>query len=324
MDGFSADNLTTMVEKVTSGATEAIGEIEMEGYDSDDLSGMIEKVTSGATGALDQIQISGYDAADLSSMVEKITAGSTKALGKIKMTGFDKDDISGMVEKITTGSTKALGEIKMDGYSSDNLTTMLEKVTEGATGALGEINIEGLDESEFQSLVTKIGDGQPGLGEIRMDGYDHLNPTNELKDKILQGTSEGLTKIKSTTGAAFINGVSSSKDDGTYGSGVEILIQVNFSSDVFVEGTPGLLLETGQVDRSASYASGTGSSTLVFSYITQASDITPDLDYASPASLVLNGGSIKDASGKKAMILLPPPGTKGHCLPTRTSSSAAT
>ena len=56
----------------------------MDGYDADDLSSMIEKVTSGATGALGRIKMTGYDSSKLSGMVEKITSGSTGALGKSK------------------------------------------------------------------------------------------------------------------------------------------------------------------------------------------------------------------------------------------------
>ena len=200
----------------------------------------------------------------------------------------------------------------MEGHSSDNLTTMLEKVTEGATGALSDISMDGLDESEFQDLVGKIGDGATNtLSEIRMEGYDHEKPPSELTDKIQDGTSEGFTKIKNRSDAVYITGVSASQADGTYGSGQELSIRVSFSQTVFVEGSPALVLETGETNRSASYASGTGSSTLVFSYIIQPSDLSPDLDYASPAALLLNGGSIKDGSSKKAMILLPPPGTEG-------------
>ena len=51
MAGFSADNLTSMVEKVTAGATGALGKIEMTGYDAADLSGMIESA-AGATSPL--------------------------------------------------------------------------------------------------------------------------------------------------------------------------------------------------------------------------------------------------------------------------------
>ena len=55
-------------------------------------------------------------------------------------------------------------------------------------------------------------------------------------------------------------------------------------------------------------SSGAASNTLVFSYIIQASDITPDLDYYV---LHPNWWLRVGPSGKKAMILLPPPGTKG-------------
>ena len=70
----------------------------MTGYDSTKLTGMIEKVTAGATGALGNIKMSGFEAGDLSGMVEKISAGATSALGEIKMTGYDSNDLSAMVE----------------------------------------------------------------------------------------------------------------------------------------------------------------------------------------------------------------------------------
>ena len=169
-------------------------------------------------------------------------------LGKIKMQGYDKDDLSGMVEKITSGSTKALGNIEMDGYSSDNLTSMLEKVTEGATGALSYISMDGLDESEFQDLVGKIGDGATNsLGEIRMTGYDHEKPPSDLTDKINLGTNDGFKKLKTRSKAAYVTGVTATQSDGSYQSGSQISVRVTFSQNVFVEGSPSLVLETGSV-----------------------------------------------------------------------------
>ena len=226
---------------------------------------------------------------------EKITQ-DPQAPWENQMQGYDKDDLSGMVEKITSGSTKALGNIEMDGYSSDNLTSMLEKVTEGATGALSDISMDGLDESEFQDLVGKIGDGATNsLGEIRMTGYDHEKPPSDLTDKINLGTNDGFKKLKTRSKAAYVTGVTATQSDGTYGTGSEISVRVTFSQNVFVEGSPSLVLETGSINRSATYASGSSSSNLVFSYIIQSSDLSPDLDYASASALVLNGGSIKDS-----------------------------
>ncbi len=78
-----------------------------------------------------------------------------------------------------------------------------------------------------------------------------------------------------------------------------------------VTGTPQLTLETGPVNRTINYVSGSGSNTLVFSYLTGAGDESPDLDYASINALTLNGGTITDISGNPAILILPVPGTAG-------------
>ena len=143
-----------------------------------------------------------------------------------------------------------------------------------------------------------------------MTGYDHEKP-QVITDKINLGTNDSFKKLKTRSKAAYVTGVTATQSDGTYGTGSEISVKVTFSQNVFVEGSPSLVLETGSINRSSIYASGSGSSNLVFSYIIQSSDISPDLDYASASALVLNGGSIKDSISKKAMILLPPPGTEG-------------
>ncbi len=102
-----------------------------------------------------------------------------------------------------------------------------------------------------------------------------------------------------------ISNVTSTKDDGTYGIGETIVITVGFSETVTVTGTPQLLLETGTVDRTVNYSSGSGSSNLNFSYTTQAGDESDDLDYASTSALT---GTIKDVAGNDATLTLPSPG----------------
>ena len=83
MDGFSADNLTSMVEKVTS-ANRSSGGYHDGGLlrrqpDLDGRKGFLRSHR-----CLGRIKMNGYDSSRLSGMVEKITSGSTKALGKIK------------------------------------------------------------------------------------------------------------------------------------------------------------------------------------------------------------------------------------------------
>ena len=78
--------------------------------------------------------------------------------------------------------------------------------------------------------------------------------------------------------------------------GKRLLLQIGFSEVVNVTGTPQLTLETGGSDAVVNYSSGTGSNTLTFNYTLSSGEISSDLDYKATSSLVLNGGTIKDAA----------------------------
>ena len=147
----------------------------MTGYDSSDLSGMIEKVTAGATGALGNITMTGYDSSDLSGMVTKITSGATGALGNISMTGYDSDDLSGMVSKITSGATGALGDISMEGYSSDNVSAFTTTITNSVTSSLGNITMSGYNAST-DNLTSYVTSGASSASLIFL-GSDNVTGT---------------------------------------------------------------------------------------------------------------------------------------------------
>ncbi|MEM7179508.1 MAG: LamG-like jellyroll fold domain-containing protein [Spirochaetota bacterium] len=126
--------------------------------------------------------------------------------------------------------------------------------------------------------------------------------------------SEYLMPTGFTTGTSTvptIANVSVNLSDGTYNTGQTIEVSVTFSESVVVSGSPYLILETGSTDTTASYASGSGSSTLVFSYTVVSSDVASDLDYVSTSSLELNGGSIQSQSAITADLTLPVPGASG-------------
>jgi hypothetical protein len=110
------------------------------------------------------------------------------------------------------------------------------------------------------------------------------------------------------TTSATVTGVTSSATNGSYKSGQSISIQVNFSEAVTVTGTPQLTLETGATDAVVNYASGSGTSSLTFTYTIAAGHTSSDLDYQSTSALALNGGSITDAAGNSANLTLANPG----------------
>ena len=113
------------------------------------------------------------------------------------------------------------------------------------------------------------------------------------------GSNSGHVRIyQGDTTAPTVSSVTSSSADGSYKVGDSIAISITFSESVELVtsatanstgGTPFLELETGTNNRRASYTSGTGSSTLVFSYTVQSGDTASDLDYASTSALTNSG-----------------------------------
>lgn len=105
-----------------------------------------------------------------------------------------------------------------------------------------------------------------------------------------------------------ILGVGTSTPNGSYRVGDQIQVQVQFDQSVFVDtggGMPTLLLETGVIDRSATYFGGSGSNTLTFFYVVQAGDLSADLNYASTGALSLNGSQIRNGANDMAFLTLP-------------------
>ena len=79
-------------------------------------------------------------------------------------------------------------------------------------------------------------------------------------------------------------------------AGTALSFPVTFSEPVNVTGSPRLSLNVGGVARYATYASGSGTTTLTFTYNTVVGDV--DLDGVALSSpLDLNGGTIKDLAG---------------------------
>ena len=105
-----------------------------------------------------------------------------------------------------------------------------------------------------------------------------------------------------------VAGVTSSKANGAYTVGAVIPIQVTFSENVTVTGTPRLTLNNGAV---VDYSGGCGSTTLTFDYTVAAGQDVADLDYTTATSLAPNGGTIRDGAGTDVSLTLPDPGGTG-------------
>ncbi len=148
-------------------------------------------------------------------------------------------------------------------------------------------------------LSDVVGYAKPSFVDIDGDG--------DLDGLIGDGNGNTLF-FQNTTPSLGVNSITA---NGIYTTGSVITLTVRFSEAVVVTGAPRLQLETGAIDRFATFSGGSGSDTLTFSYTVQAGDNTSDLDLVSPNALSLNGGTIRDAAGNSANLLLVSPGAAG-------------
>jgi hypothetical protein len=144
------------------------------------------------------------------------------------------------------------------------------------------------------------------------------------------GSIAAIAAIVIDTVIPVVIDVDSTKPNGIYGVGVVIPVRVKFSKAVVVTGAPSIQLETGVTDTTVPYTSGSGSTSLIFTYTVAAGHDSSDLDYFA-ASLAANTGTIKDLAGNTANLTLPAPGAAGSLaanstivVNTATDSSAPT
>ena len=85
-------------------------------------------------------------------------------------------------------------------------------------------------------------------------------------------------------------------------AGDEVSVTATFNENVPVTGTPQLALVVGSTDRTATYTSGSGSTTLVFKYTIQAVETDDDGISIEANVLALSSGTIRDLAGNNATI----------------------
>ncbi|MEO1210899.1 MAG: hypothetical protein AAFX78_15350 [Cyanobacteria bacterium J06638_20] len=191
----------------------------------------------------------------------------------------------------------------------ENLNPADFRITGGSTATVSNINNVG-GGVVFDVTVSggDIGDDtfSGTLGLTLANGSDISDAAGNLA--VVAGGATVETYTFDNT-APTITNVTAQQADGIYDVDDEILIEVTFDDVVTVAGTPTLTLETGVDDAIATYVSGDGTDTLIFTYTVRAGDETIDLDYLGTDALALGAGSaIQDEFGNNAILALPEPG----------------
>ncbi|MFT6069164.1 MAG: hypothetical protein ACJAT2_000359 [Bacteriovoracaceae bacterium] len=148
---------------------------------------------------------------------------------------------------------------------------------------------------------------------LNLDGGTIQN--GALQDALINLAAPGATNSISDNQDILVDGedptvsqVYTLKANGAYRSGEIIDVVVQFSEPVNISGAPSITLATGGANTDVSYTSGSGTSSITFSYTVGGTDTSTDLDYLSTSSLVLNAGTIRDTTLNDAVLTLAAPG----------------
>ncbi|WP_346347947.1 beta strand repeat-containing protein, partial [Shewanella hafniensis] len=228
------------------------------------------------------------------SSITASTANGTYKVGDVISVEVNFDEavlVTGTPQlTLETGSTDRT--INYTSGSNSSTLTFSYTVQSGDTSA-------DLDYVATNSLMLNSGtirDAASNNATLTLPSPGAANSLGANKNIIIDGVAPTVSSVTSSTA------------NGTYKIGDSISIQVDFSEAVTVTGTPQFTLETGATDRTANYASGSGSSALTFNYTIQSGDTSSDLDYVATNSLALNSGTIRDAATNNATLTLASPG----------------
>ena len=129
-------------------------------------------------------------------------------------------------------------------------------------------------------------------------GSIQFSNNGQLTDAATSFTSISTPNLKVDTTAPSITLITPPNPDSYYLNQQLSFVAV-FDDMVQISGTPRLSVDIGGVTRYAEYASGAGTSTVIFRYTVQGTDV--DLDGISLSSpMELNGGSVTDSNGNPA------------------------
>ncbi|TAN49124.1 MAG: hypothetical protein EPN21_13005, partial [Methylococcaceae bacterium] len=126
------------------------------------------------------------------------------------------------------------------------------------------------------------------------DNFDYGNGYVALQVLSVDATAPTVSTIAITSATGLQN--------STLNAGDMVSVTVTLSEATTVTGTPQLALTIGGTTVQAGYASGSGSTALVFQYAIQANQTDANGIGIPANALALNGGALKDAAGNNATL----------------------
>ncbi len=231
----------------------------------------------------------------------------TLGLSALKLAGTGVTNLTGVLLNLLA---KSDASVSINSISSDNLLNAADSstlITGVTTGNAVSLSIGG---------NTRIANVSGNSWSYTLNSADwtaiskDLNATGQAGETITATSSTGGVATRSfvvDTLAPSVNSVAITSVSGaqhsTLNAGDALSITVNMSEPTYVAGTPQLVLNIGGTLVQANYASGSGTSTLLFNYTILANQNDSNGISIPASSITLNGGSLRDIAGNNATTL---------------------
>lgn len=215
------------------------------------------------------------------------------------LTGANMDFVVNFSEAVTVGGTPT--------------TNLLLNLTVGVTPRTAAyISGSGSTALTFRYVVDVADADTDGITV----GTLLVNAPGYITDGISTNNLATVTFSAPNTSGVLVNAtvpsiaLVSAPASATYLLGQNIDFTVDFSEAVTVVGSPTLSLTVGATPRTATYLSGSGTTSLVFRHTVQTGDVDSD-GIAMSSPVALSGGTIRSSNGVNATLTYSPPVTTG-------------
>ncbi len=234
---------------------------------------------------------------------DAFTTGTAVTTGGNVYANYWNNTNTGMDVSIPVADDATLngGTIQLQGAIGIN---SLEDVGSAHTITGGDINttvVMSLTALQLEALMDFADNEEISLNTILTDAAG--NPRNGTVSSTIFTIDQTSTTVSS---------VESTSDNKAYTIGDTINVNVLMDENIYVtNGSPYIVLETGDNDALANYTGGSGTDTLLFEYIVDIGDTSSDLGYVNTSAFNLNGATIRDIAGNELTTTLPDPGLTG-------------
>ena len=189
---------------------------------------------------------------------------------------------------------------KIDNASIDNATVCNSSTVQGGSAIFSST----VDNSSTVQGGSTVRNSSTVCNNSTVDNVtiDNATVCNSTVSNVLIANVTMLESVAPTvSGGVTISGASGVQNN-LLNTGDVVSVTATFSENVSVNGTPQLTLLVGTTDRTATYTSGSGGTTLVFQYTIQAGETDSDGISIGADVIALNSGTISDASGNNANL----------------------